>query len=49
VLLGYLIQHAIDQGCEAFDFMRGDEDYKYRFGALDRRVVRLTIRKLSTD
>jgi CelD/BcsL family acetyltransferase involved in cellulose biosynthesis len=47
VLLGYLIQQAIEQGCQAFDFMRGDEDYKYRFGAIDRRVVRLTIQKPS--
>jgi CelD/BcsL family acetyltransferase involved in cellulose biosynthesis len=45
VLLGYLIQRAIEQGCQAFDFMRGDEDYKYRFGAIDRHVVRLTIQK----
>jgi CelD/BcsL family acetyltransferase involved in cellulose biosynthesis len=45
VLLGYLIQQAIEQGRQAFDFMRGDEDYKYRFGAIDRHVVRLAIRK----
>lgn len=48
VLLGYLIQQAIKQGCKAFDFMRGDEDYKYRFGAIDRYVVRAMIRKPST-
>ena len=45
VLLGYLIQEAIQHGCAAFDFMRGDEDYKYRFGAIDRFVVRATIRR----
>jgi CelD/BcsL family acetyltransferase involved in cellulose biosynthesis len=49
VLLGYLIQQAIEQGCQAFDFMRGDEDYKYRFGAIDRRVVRATIQKPSAN
>ena len=43
VLLGYLIQWAIDRGRRAFDFMRGDEDYKYRFGAIDRRVVRVQV------
>ena len=47
VLLGYLIQQAIQQGCKAFDFMRGDESYKYRFGAIDRYVVRALIRKPS--
>ena len=43
VLLGYLIQWAIDRGRHCFDFMRGDEDYKYRFGAIDRRVVRVQV------
>jgi CelD/BcsL family acetyltransferase involved in cellulose biosynthesis len=43
VLLGYLIQWAINQGRRAFDFMRGDEEYKYRFGAIDRRVVRVQV------
>jgi hypothetical protein len=26
-----------------FDFMRGDEEYKYRFGAVDRFVMRATL------
>jgi len=39
VLLGNLLQWAIENGRSEFDFMRGDEDYKYRFGATDRRVV----------
>jgi len=43
VLLGYLLQWANDNGRSAFDFMRGDEDYKYRFGATDRFVLRATI------
>jgi CelD/BcsL family acetyltransferase involved in cellulose biosynthesis len=43
VLLAYLIQWAIKGGRCAFDFMRGDEDYKYRFGAIDRKVVRVKI------
>jgi len=25
--------------------MRGDEQYKYRFGAIDRRVARLSVRR----
>lgn len=40
VLLGYLLQWAMQNGREGFDFMRGDEEYKYRFGAVDRFVVR---------
>jgi CelD/BcsL family acetyltransferase involved in cellulose biosynthesis len=43
VLLGYLLQWAIENGRSAFDFMRGDEDYKYRFGATDRHIQRVTI------
>ncbi len=45
VLLGYLLQWSIEHGRESFDFMRGDEDYKYRFGAIDRRVVRVKIQR----
>jgi len=39
VLLGYLIQKAIADGKRYFDFMRGDEEYKYRFGAEDSFVL----------
>lgn len=45
VLLGYLLQWAIENQRQAFDFMRGDEEYKYRFGALDRLIVRATVRR----
>jgi CelD/BcsL family acetyltransferase involved in cellulose biosynthesis len=47
VLLGYLIQWAIEHGRASFDFMRGDEDYKYRFGAIDRRIVRASLQRNS--
>jgi CelD/BcsL family acetyltransferase involved in cellulose biosynthesis len=43
VLLGYLLQWANENGRDEFDFMRGDEDYKYRFGAVDRFVVRVVL------
>ena len=44
VLLAYLIQWATENGIEVFDFMRGDEPYKYKFGGVDRHVwqVKLT-------
>ena len=45
VLLGYLLQWANENKRQQFDFMRGDEDYKYRFGAVDRRVERVMIRR----
>ncbi len=45
VLLGNLLQWAIENGRQCFDFMRGDEQYKYRFGAIDRLVMRLQVRK----
>ncbi len=43
VLAGYLIQWAIENGRELFDFMRGDEIYKYRLGGVDRHVLRVQI------
>jgi CelD/BcsL family acetyltransferase involved in cellulose biosynthesis len=43
VLLGELLQWANQNGREKFDFMRGDEDYKFRFGAQKRDVMRLTL------
>lgn len=45
VLLGFLIDDAIEQGCRCFDFLQGDERYKYEFGARDREVWRVLIRR----
>jgi CelD/BcsL family acetyltransferase involved in cellulose biosynthesis len=45
VLLGELLKWANENQRSAFDFMRGDEDYKYRFGATDRFVMRAIIEK----
>lgn len=45
VLLGYLLQWANEHGRSEFDFMRGDEDYKYKFGAVKRDVMRVKIIK----
>ncbi len=45
VLLAYLLQWAIEHGRTAFDFMRGDEDYKYRFGGQNRFVQRVELRR----
>jgi CelD/BcsL family acetyltransferase involved in cellulose biosynthesis len=43
VLLTKLIQWSIDQGRSEVDFMRGDEEYKYQFGGVNKQVLRLTI------
>jgi len=37
------IEHAIQLGRAKFDFLRGDEVYKYRFGAQDTQIRRLLI------
>ena len=41
VLLLYNIQHAIAQGRTVFDFLRGNEEYKYRMGGVDQPVMNL--------
>jgi CelD/BcsL family acetyltransferase involved in cellulose biosynthesis len=45
VLLAHLLEWANEHKRQYFDFMRGDEQYKYRFGAVDRQVMRLMVRK----
>jgi CelD/BcsL family acetyltransferase involved in cellulose biosynthesis len=39
VLLTYMIQHAIAEGKQVFDFLQGNEEYKYRMGAHEDREV----------
>lgn len=43
LLLAYLLQWANENGIEEFDFMRGDETYKYKFGGVDRFIYRVTL------
>lgn len=45
VLLGYLLQWANENGRDEFDFMRGDEEYKYKFGGVKRDVIRLKVER----
>lgn len=42
VTIGNDINAAIVEGYKHYDFLRGDEDYKYRFGAEKRHTVRIT-------
>lgn len=46
VLLGHLIQWAIAQGVQEVDFMRGDESYKYKFGGINRHIMRCMLEKV---
>jgi len=39
----YCIEEAIQQKKKVFDFLRGSEEYKYRFGAQDTEVYRLVV------
>lgn len=45
VLTATAIEHAIKLGRKKFDFLRGDEEYKYRFGAVDTDIYRLRIER----
>ncbi len=45
VLLGHLLQWAIENKRICYDFMRGSEDYKYRFGGINRYVIRARLKK----
>ncbi len=49
VLLGHLVRWAIEQGRTALDFMRGDEDYKFRFGAVPGQIYRLQASRPALD
>ncbi|HSM71716.1 MAG TPA: GNAT family N-acetyltransferase [Anaerolineales bacterium] len=40
VIMGHDIQWCCENGRTEFDFMRGDEEYKYRLGGEDRFVMR---------
>ncbi len=40
-LFSRVFRHAIAEGATEFDFLRGAEEYKYRFGAVDREYVNL--------
>jgi CelD/BcsL family acetyltransferase involved in cellulose biosynthesis len=43
VLFAYAIQHAIEEGAREFDFLRGEEEYKYRLGAQNRHYRTLKV------
>lgn len=42
VLTAYTIRQAIEQGKELYDFLRGDEEYKFRFGGIPKPIFDLS-------
>lgn len=45
VLMAECVRLAADEGFRTFDFLRGTEPYKYRFGASDVPLIRLTVER----
>ncbi|UYN92484.1 MAG: GNAT family N-acetyltransferase [Anaerolineales bacterium] len=45
LMMAEMMQRSIEDKKIVFDFMRGDEEYKYRFGAVNRYVKKVTIRR----
>jgi CelD/BcsL family acetyltransferase involved in cellulose biosynthesis len=43
VHLAYLMQWSHENGVKELDFMRGNENYKYKFGGVDRHIYRVTL------
>jgi CelD/BcsL family acetyltransferase involved in cellulose biosynthesis len=43
VLIARCIEHAIEEGAQEYDFLRGTERYKYDLGGVDRAVYRVTV------
>jgi CelD/BcsL family acetyltransferase involved in cellulose biosynthesis len=39
------VQKAIERGCSRLDFLRGDESYKYEWGAVDEPIQRILLRR----
>ena len=45
VMVALYIQRAIEQGRTRLDFMRGNEPYKYEWGAIDEPIGRLLVQR----
>ncbi|MCA9956075.1 MAG: GNAT family N-acetyltransferase [Anaerolineales bacterium] len=45
VITAKAIEYAIENGRSTFDFLRGNETYKYRFGAQDTTIYRLHLER----
>ncbi len=45
VLIAHALREAISRGRQRFDFLRGEEAYKYDFGAQPSDLIRLVIER----
>lgn len=45
VLAAFCIQKAMDDGLKTFNFLRGQEDYKYMLGGREERIYRIRVNK----
>jgi CelD/BcsL family acetyltransferase involved in cellulose biosynthesis len=45
VLSTYSIEASIEKGLALYDFLRGDETYKYRMGARDTSIYRISVHR----
>jgi CelD/BcsL family acetyltransferase involved in cellulose biosynthesis len=45
VLTAYTIKQAIEQRKTVYDFLRGDEVYKFRFGAVSQPVYDISVER----
>ena len=45
ILLATFLQQAIREGCNRLDLLRGDEPYKYEWGAVDEPIQRILVRR----
>ena len=45
ILLAKFIERTIREGCRRFDLLRGDEAYKYEWGAVDEPIQRILLRR----
>ncbi len=43
-LIAWTIKEGIDAGVDYYDFLNGDEEYKYRFGAKDKKLKKIIIK-----
>jgi CelD/BcsL family acetyltransferase involved in cellulose biosynthesis len=45
IMVAAYVQRAIAEGCRRLDFLRGNEPYKYEWGAVDEPIQRLLVRR----
>jgi CelD/BcsL family acetyltransferase involved in cellulose biosynthesis len=45
VMVAAYVQRAIAEGCRTLDFLRGNEPYKYEWGAVDEPIQRILVRR----